>query len=50
LDDRMILQPILIAVGLAMIAIPLLPSMRRAYAARKVTSATGNLGPKEEGR
>ena len=49
-DDRMILQPILIVVGLTMIGIPLLPSMRRSYAARRFTGASRQLGQKEEGR
>jgi hypothetical protein len=49
-DDRMILQPILIAVGLAMIAIPLLPSMRRSYEVRRVASVSSSLVPKEERR
>jgi hypothetical protein len=49
-DDRMILQPILTAVGLAMISIPLLPSMRRSYEVRRIASASGNLVPKEERR
>jgi hypothetical protein len=31
-SDRMLLQPILIGVGVLMVAIPLLPSMRRHYA------------------
>jgi hypothetical protein len=49
-DDRMILQPTLLAVGLAMIAIPLLPSMRRSYAVPRIASASMNLVPKEERR
>jgi hypothetical protein len=49
-DDRMILQPILITVGLAMIAIPLLPSMRRSYEVRRIASESTNLVPKEERR
>ncbi len=35
LPERMVLQPILLAVGALMVAIPLLPSMRRYCAAKK---------------
>jgi hypothetical protein len=47
-DDRMILQPILIAVGLAVIGIPLLPSMRRSYAARRFAGASTSPAQKKE--